>query len=179
MLIIERMSTLLKNKILTGLVILLLIANVATIVVFWTGMKKMHPARPFQQPSEFIIKELSFNASQQQQYVDLVKAHREQTRIIQDQVRAYKDSFFDLLSHENINDSIKNNFAEKTAALNHQLDLITFDHFKAVRKIGNPEQQIKFDLIIKDVLRMMGGPARGKRPPGQRGDRPSPQDNPL
>ena len=109
------MGTLAKNKILTGLVILLLVANITTIVVFWVGMKKMHPGRPFQQPSEFLIKELSLNDSQQQQYKEMVKQHRGQTRQLQEQLKNYKDSFFDLLSHENINDSIKNDLAAKAA----------------------------------------------------------------
>ncbi|MEO8769384.1 MAG: hypothetical protein ABI402_04850 [Ferruginibacter sp.] len=164
------MSTLFRNKILTGLVILLLIANITTIIVFWMGMKKMHPApKP---PSAYIIKELSLNDKQQEQYNTMIQQHRKQSRWIQEQIRNYKDSFFNLLSNENTNDSIKNNLSVKIASLNRELDLITYDHFKEVRKICTPEQQRKFDGIIKEVLRMMAGPG----PRGGRRDGPPPGD---
>ena len=167
------MSTLFKNKLLTGLVILLLAANITTIVVFWMGMKKMHPS-PLQ-PSAYIIKELSLNDKQQEQYNAMVQQHRKQSRSIQEQIRNCKDSFFNLLSNDNANDSIKNNLSAKIASLNSELDLITYAHFKEVRKICTPEQQQKFDGIIKEIIRMMAGPVgRGPRPPGGPGDGPLP-----
>ena len=54
------MNTLFRNKLLTGLVILLLIANIATIVMFWMGMRKDHP-RPHQQAQEYIINHTLFS----------------------------------------------------------------------------------------------------------------------
>jgi Spy/CpxP family protein refolding chaperone len=172
------MSTLFKNKILAGLVILLLIANIFTIVVFFMGMKKMHPAP--QQASTYIIKELSLNDKQQEQYKAMVQQHRAQSRLIQEQVRDNKDSFFNLLANENVKDSIKNHFASKISLLNRELDLATFDHFKEVRKICTPDQQKKFDGIIKDVLRIMSGPGpHGQRPGGpDEGMPPPPGDGP-
>ena len=173
------MSTLFRNKLLTGLVILLLAANITTIVVFWMGMKKIHPAP--QQASAYIIKELSLNDKQQEQYNVMIQQHRKQSRLIQEQIRNCKDSFFNLLSHENTNDSIKNNLSAKIASLNSELDIITYDHFKEVRKICTPEQQQKFDGILKEVLRMMAGPGpggRGPRPPGAGIDGPPPGDGP-
>ena len=53
------MNSLFKNKILAGLLVLLLVANIISMVVFWMGLKKEHP-QP-RQPSDYIIKELSLN----------------------------------------------------------------------------------------------------------------------
>lgn len=145
--------------------IFLLVANIVTIIVFWIGMKKDRAAA--QQPSAYIIKELSFNENQQEQYMQMVKQHRAQARQIQEQVRTIKDSFFDLLGSKNIDHTLRNNLASKISSLNRELDLVTFDHFKDLRKICTPDQQRKFDKIIKDVLRMMGGPG-----PGRHADRP-------
>lgn len=166
------MSSLLRNKILTGIVILLLIANITTIVLFWLGMKNNHPHPP-QPASEFLIKELGFNDSQRTQYESLIKIHQSQTRALREEMKIAKDSFFGLLSSKETNDSIKNRIAANIASVNSQLDDITFDHFKEVRKICDASQQQKFDAVIKDVIRMMAGPAHG---PGGRphDDRPPP-----
>ncbi len=162
-----------KNKLLGGLVILLLIANITTLIFFWLGMKQMHPVAAAQQPSQYLITKLALNNNQQQQYKELVKQHREQMKLIHDQLRVAKDSFFDLLAHEDTND--KNIFADRIAALNRQLDLQTFEHFKEVRKLCTADQQQKFDKVIKEVLRMMAGPGpQGKRPPGPSNDGPPP-----
>ncbi len=163
----------------SGLVILLLIANIATISFFWMGMRNKHD--PAQQPSEYIIKELALNVVQQKEYKAMVDDHRKQSKQLNEQIRALKDSFFELLTHENINDSNKNMMATRIAALDQQLDLLTFDHFKQVRKICTLDQQQKFDKIIKDILRMMGRPApRGNHPPPPGGNRPPgpPEDGP-
>jgi protein CpxP len=165
------MNTLFRNKILTGLVILLLIANITTILMFWMGMRKHHP-RPHQQAQEYIIKELAFNDAQQKQYKEMVNEHRRQSGSLNEEIRNYKDSFFNMLALDNMNDSSKNNKASRIASLNQQLDILTFEHFKKVRTICNPDQQRKFDKIIKDVLRMMAGPA----PPDKRTQGPPPDD---
>ncbi len=166
------MSTSFKNKLLTGLVILLLIANVTTIIFFWMGMKKMHPVADARQPAEYLIQKLGFNNTQQEQYKAMVKQHREKTKQLREQLRTARDNFFDQLAHENISDSIKNNYLEKISSINRELDQMTFDHFREVRKFCTPDQQQKFDKVIDDILRMMGGPApHGDRPPppGMRG----------
>lgn len=178
------MSTLFRNKILSGLVILLLIANITTLIMFWMSMKHK-PSRPQQQAQDFIVKELSMNAEQQKQYNTMVADHRKQSKEINNQIRSYKDSLFNLLNNETATGTEKNTFATKIASLTQQLDLLTFEHFKEVRKICNPEQQKKFDKIIKDVLRMMAAPAPGRGhggpgpegpPPGMEGHPPPPEN---
>jgi periplasmic protein CpxP/Spy len=160
------MSMLFKNKLLTGLVILLLIANITTIIMLIVGMRKNHVAENALQPSEYLIKELDFNDAQKEQYKLLITDHRKHTKAIRDEIKTEKDIFYALLSKEQISDSIKNDITEKIASLNTRLDNVTFDHFKAVRKICTPVQQLQFEQVIKEVIRMMNRPApRGQRPP--------------
>ncbi len=170
------MSTINKNKLLTGLVILLLLVNTITILFFWLGRSKNeHPS--FKQPSEFLIKKLAMSAEQQDQYMKLVKDHRLKTKLIREQIMVSKDALFEQLSADSISDSLQQSTANSLAKLNVQLDLLTFEHFKKVRKMCNPQQQKKFDNVIKDVLKMMA-PQRhpGIRPaaPGE----PQPQHAP-
>lgn len=158
------MSTLNKTKILTGLVVLLVLANITSMLFLWMGMRKNQPVG-FRQPSEYIIQKLSLDEKQQKQYMALVSDHRSQTKKLRDELRNYKDSFFSLLSELHADDSIKKNALIKISSLNTQLDLITFDHFKEVRTICNPVQQEQFDKIIKEVIKMVNaGPPREDKP---------------
>jgi len=56
-----------NKKILTALVVLLLIANVATIGLFWFK-KENKPQQLKGGPAKFIIKELGLDKNQQEQY---------------------------------------------------------------------------------------------------------------
>lgn len=170
------MSIINKNKLLTGLVILLLFANTITILFFWLGRsKKDSPS--FKQPSEFLIKKLALSDEQQDQYMKLVTDHRKKTRLIRDQIMLSKDALFEQLSADSISDSLQQSTANSLAKLNVQLDLLTFEHFKKVREMCNPEQQKKFDNVIKDVLKMMAPPRHPGIRPAAAGE-PQPQDGP-
>lgn len=159
------MSAMVKNKLLSGLVILLLLANIATLAMFWFNFKKEHKSIKHQEAKDFLIKELSFTETQQKQYGLMVEEHRKQSRETREQLRMYKDSLFNLLSDEQVPAEIQSRLTLAIATLEQQMETITFNHFREVRKICNPEQQKKFDTVIKDVLRMMAAPLPGGRPP--------------
>jgi protein CpxP len=164
-----------KNKFLTWAVILLLLANTATIVAFWMG-RKNHGPELKGPPAEFLIKELGLDKTQQKQFLQLVAAHREAANGLREQIRESKDKFFNLLQQPGIADSTRANEAEAVSQLTKQLDLLTFEHFKQVRALCNTDQQRKFDNIIHDVLRSMGGPGPHPNgpPPGDHHGPPSP-----
>ena len=167
-----------KNKLLTWLVILLLIANTATITMFWLGKRK--PPPPKGTAHEFLVKELKLDAKQQVQLEVLVKEHREAAEKFREKIKEAKDSFFNLLQQPAVPDSIKRSAAAAVSAVTEQLDLLTLDHFQKVRALCTPDQQKIFDNIIHQVTRMMappqpGGPGRGPQgPPPPDGERPPP-----
>lgn len=176
------MSTAAKNKLLTWLVILLLVANAATIAMFWLNKKK-NPPQPKGTPNGFLIKELKLDSAQQFQLDLLVKEHRQAAEQIRGKVRMAKDSLFDLVKNTNATDSAKQMAAAACSKLTEQLDVLTVNHFQKIRSLCTAEQQKKFDEIIHDVTRMMaqppgrpGGP-QGPPPPGgphPDGNRPPP-----
>lgn len=167
------MSTAAKNKLLTWLVILLLVANTATLAMFWLN-KKQHPPQPKGAPNEFLIRELKLDAKQQEQLDVLVKDHRQMAEQIREKIKAAKDSLFDLVKNPNATDSIKQSAAAACSRLTEQLDVLTVNHFQKVRALCNAEQQKKFDEIIHDITRMMAQPQPPGRPGGPGGDRPPP-----
>ena len=172
-----------KNKLLVWLVALLLVANAASIALFWLGKKKQPPQLKGT-PNEFLIKELTLDAKQQKQLTVLVKEHREAAEQLRQQTREAKESFFDLLKQSNPADSTKQAAAKAVSVSTEELDLLTFAHFQKIRALCTPEQQKKFDEIIHQVTSMMGqprppmGPGNGPKgppPAGPDNERPPPQ----
>ena len=158
------------------MVILLLIANAATIATFWVTRKNKPPA-PKGSPAEFLAKELNFDSNQKEQLEKLVKEHREAAESLRPKVREAKDAFFDLMKNPAISDSTKKAAARSVSAVTEQLDLLTFDHFQKIRAICNTEQQRKFDAIIHQLTAMMAPPPGG--PADHHGPQPGPgEDHP-
>lgn len=154
------MSLVSKNKLLTALVILLLVANAATITMFWLH-KKPKPPQPKGSPKEFLVKELGLDAEQQAKLDALMKEHRQAAAGIREKVKAEKDSLFLLIKEPNTSDSMKQAAAAAASRYTEQLDVLTLNNFQKIRALCNTEQQKKFDEIIQEVLRMMAQPRPG------------------
>ena len=150
-------------------VVILLIANTATLATFWLN----RPLKRGGPPSEFLITELGFDAKQKDQYLAMVQEHRKGADEIKKRIDAARDSFFHLLN-QSVNDSAKITASKNVTDLIGQLDMMTFDHFKEVRKICTPDQQKKFELLIDHIFRMMAGPPQHHGgPPGGPGGKPT------
>ena len=159
-----------KNKILIWSVILLVIANVAILISIW--QTQGHQKKEKGSPADFLIKELSLNKEQEEKLHVLAKAHHEESQKIKEDIKAARHEFFKLLKEENTTDSSKI-WAVKNVSKNlERLDLLTFTHFKEVRKICTPKQQEKFDGIIEEVLQMIAAP-----PLPREGDRLPPPEH--
>ncbi len=169
------MSSTAKNKVLTWLVILLLIANAVTITMFWLNKKQGQPPPLLKGgPGDFFAKELDLDPSQKLQVQKLVIEHRAAAEAMRKKIRAAKESFFELLKQPIVSDSAKQAAAKNVSTQTEELDLITFGHFQKVRALCDPEQQKRFDRIIQDVTRMMGQPQPPMRPGGPPHDGPPP-----
>ena len=165
------MNAVKKNKVLIGLVALLLIANTVSIIFLWLDKDRRPPGNKGT-PAAFLIKELSLDAKQQEQFGLLVKEHQSGAVVIRNKIKAAKEAFFDLLKQPSVSDSARLQAADAISVQTEELDLLTFSHFQKVRALCTAEQQLKFDNIIQDALRKMGsarphGPG-GPPPPSAR-----------
>ena len=169
-----------NKKILSVLVVLLLLANVATIAFFWFN-KENKPEQSRNGAALFIINQLNLDKSQQEKYLALVKEHQLGVRSIRDEIKVAKDNFFSLLSQSNVTEKEKQSAAKTISASTEKLDLFTFKHFAKVRSICNITQQQKFDTIIKQVMQMMGEQHPNGRGPqhGPPMDGPPPSHPPM
>lgn len=154
-----------KNKLLTWAVLLLLAANIVTVYAFWSERaRRSQIAMP---PDRFLIKELYFDKNQEEKYRQMVEEHQRRAFELIKHIRESKDQFFKLMQQPQVTDSTKKASAMAISQFTQQLDILTFEHFQAVRANCTPEQQKKFDDIIQNVLRRMGreGPGNGPPPP--------------
>ena len=166
------MSNIKNNRWLSIITIILLIANIVTLILLWSNKKnerddQKRPPAPGA-VFEFVSKELQLDSLQREAYGKLRDEHQAGQRSIKDSIRKVKDAFFALLSQSNVADSVVQTAARKASETESQLEVLTFRHFQKVRALCNPDQQKKFDTIIQDVLRRMA-PRRGR--PGQPGER--------
>ena len=150
-----------KNKILVWAVVMLLIINITILSAIWIMNHKQDQQKG--SPADYLIKELALNTQQQKQLKALARAHHEQSEKIREKIKEARHDLFMQLRQPDVNDNSGKAAADSAAKYLEQLDLLTFDHFKHVRAICEPQQQKKFDEIIEDVLRMISsGPPPGK-----------------
>jgi Spy/CpxP family protein refolding chaperone len=164
------MVTMMKNKLFTWLLGLLLLANAVTLVFFWVDR-----ARPDNGPKAgaagFLLEQLKFSEQQQQQFEALAKDHRLKAQALRPKIREAKEAMFGLVKQPGVSDSVKKAAAEKASMYIKELDLYTLEHFEKVRAICDPQQQEKFDEILNQLTMVIAGQSapgnRGRGPQGQ------------
>ncbi|MFY8167015.1 MAG: hypothetical protein ACOVJ8_10505, partial [Sediminibacterium sp.] len=72
------MKNIVKNKLTTWFIVLLILANIATLVFYWVGHFNNKRANS---PKEFLASALNFTASQRDTYFELAKAHNENAQL--------------------------------------------------------------------------------------------------
>ena len=143
-----------KTKLLTIAVVALLILNAVTLTVLWFGHLHNRQTRQtldkIGRPAAFLIKELGFDENQKAAYDRLRVAHRASKDSLQQTLREEREAYFKGIS---TNDTSK---IGVIGEIQKESDRITFVHFQEVRTLCRPDQQVKFDAVIGEVLKMMG-----------------------
>ena len=127
--------------------------------------------------SNFISKQLDFDAAQMQQFEDAEVAHRDKMRSILDNLRVSKDALFKKLSDEKVDfteiDSLTTFIAEKQK----EKEMETFRFFREVTELCNDAQKERFISIIREAMRNQGAEGRDRPPRGGPDDKggPAPQ----
>jgi protein CpxP len=180
------MNNITKSRLLSTVIIVLLVANIATLTVFLLKKddKKMPPPQKGG-PFAFLVKELALDSLQIAAYTKLREEHQKNVESFRAEIRNAKDALFELLKDSNVNDSklqeALNNIGEKEKAF----DKVVFVHFQRLRNLCTDVQKKKFDEIIQEALRMVpsgppqrqGPPRDGEGPPHDReGNGPPPRD---
>jgi hypothetical protein len=101
------------------------------------------------QAAEFLMHELKFDAAQRKAYWELIHQHRDQMRKLEfERIQSRNQLYDNLGKGDTTQFGVLRQIQGKT-------EMVTFRHFQAVRKLGTPQQQQRFDHIIKEVLHKM------------------------
>jgi periplasmic protein CpxP/Spy len=146
-----------KNNWLKYLVAIALIVNAATLIFFWYNRPPQEGKRGANQGG-MLVEELKLDKKQQALFQSLRVQHHQA-----------HDSLLQLIAEERqvlysqkqaVNDTIVN----KIGLLQAEIERITYDHFKEVRKICTPEQQVQLDTLLGKTVQniLMPKKKRGK-----------------
>lgn len=160
-----------KNNFNTILIIVLILVNLVSLyfMLFSKGMAFNKPhSRHERQVSDramnFLRKELNLNDKQVAEFKIMKHEHHQGTKKTNERIKDLHDVLF-----ENIgNDEFKvEAIADSIAVYHKRVEIETYEHFKALRKLCTTEQQQKFDVVIKELMRSMGPPSSNRPPRGK------------
>ncbi|HEY5123268.1 MAG TPA: hypothetical protein VIK14_05980 [Ignavibacteria bacterium] len=162
------METKSRNRILYLLLVGLVMMNLVTLGFLWMYKFKEH--RQIQQPPPpppagkiLLEQELRFSKEQAEKFDKLRNEHSTSARKIVDDIAMLKENLFETIKENGGDDSKATKIADEIGNRQKELDLITYNHFKDIRNLCDEKQRERFDLILKDISKMIGP----QNPPGQ------------
>lgn len=174
-----------KNKVLIGVVILLVALNITTLIVL--GLKK--PAAEssvVQRPRNYntrtergfpnrLQQELNFDLQQQEQYNEIREAYHLHTQENRLQLQEMYREMMEELSLENPDTVLLSRLAERIGQLHQEQQQATINHFLSLQNICTPDQYQMMQHHFMRGMRPHNGQRRGMDPRNrryQRGNRP-------
>ena len=150
-------------------VLLLVVLNVCLLVSIWLKQNGQSPDEMRRPPNgekaaDFLLEQLKFTEQQKAAFEKLKEAHHHSMDSLREISKEVHQLFFDNLKNEKQDTAKVNELARAIANNQTQCELVTFNHFKEVRKLCNDKQKATFDEIIQEVLRRMARPG-GPPPP--------------
>lgn len=148
-----------KYRTLVAIIVLLLITNIAVLAYFMLN-KKPHDRDGREKGKggfeSVLQKEVGFNDEQVAQFKAMKETHWATAKSQMEQLKQVKLNLFNLTKEENPSDSLVGNLADSIASLQKQIEINSFEHFKATRKICTPQQQPAYDSLMTKIITKMG-----------------------
>ncbi len=138
-----------KNNGLKYLVAIALFINIATLFFFWYNRPPEDGKRPPKQ-GQILIEELKLDEKQQALFKPLREHHHQTHDSLLQAIAAQRAILY--RQKQVANDTV----LQQIGLLQQQIERVTFDHFKEVRKICTAEQQAQLDILLgKTVQRIL------------------------
>ena len=152
-----------RNKWWVVAFVLLIIMNLTTLTTLWVIQDRRWPPSINQRSGivDYLVKELGFDSIQKKQLIELRNNHEERLMGMRGKTRDAKDALFALLTKDNVPDSMIQKAAYASSENDQQIDVLTFQHFQKIRSLCTPDQKIKFNAIIGELIRSQGPPPPG------------------
>jgi len=158
-----------KYRTLIAIIVLLLITNIAVVAYYMLNKKHHYSDRNKGKPGfEAVLqKEVGFSDQQVAKFKALKNQYWANAKRQMEELKRVKLNLFNQTKVENPSDSFINNLADSIAILQKQIELNSFQHFKATRKICTTGQQPAYDSLIEKIITKMGrggpNPSRGQK----------------
>jgi Spy/CpxP family protein refolding chaperone len=163
-----------KLKILVGILVLLIVVNLAALGSFLYMQWRNPPQPEFQRMGRGPRFELNLDKSQRQQLRALLREFQTETKPINDQIHRLEDEIFELLQEDSVDPGGIEDKLKEIAALRLEISKRIVDKFRETRKFLSPVQQRHF---YRSLMQVRPGPM-GPGPRFQRGRPNQPLHNP-
>ncbi|HEY2721454.1 MAG TPA: periplasmic heavy metal sensor [Chitinophagaceae bacterium] len=142
-----------QNKLLVLLVAILLIANLGLMFYFFAFRGRHQTGEMTPRPvSDFVEKQLGFNADQTARFQQLRDQHKEAVKPVIDDMKKLKDSLYNLLQRPQLNDTMAVSLIDKIGEKQKEWELMIFHHFQKIRAICDSSQLPKFDTLVHRMV---------------------------
>ncbi len=145
-----------SNKLFKIAVALLLVANIGLVAMMIWGKNGRSRGGKFD-PIEMMAKELGLTEEQKTVQRQMKDEHMKIVKPLMDSLRDAKVNFYMLNKETELSDSMLIAYETTVSTMQAKIDKAMLVHFKKVRTSLKPDQQPKFDTLVKKMIQ------RGKR----------------
>ena len=140
------------NKLLIVVIGLLVVSNIVLAFFLLNGKTKKPAKRERNDPTEMMIKEVGMDEKQAATHKQMKDDHFKAVRPLYDSLRAAKATYFGLVKDTAVKEEMAKVYRDKIAAWQSTIDSMTFAHFRKMRSLLNPQQQLKYDEFVQKLM---------------------------
>ncbi len=113
--------------------------------------------------TRLLKEELGFDQAQVETYLASRALHREQVRVIKDDIQRIKQQMFDGVLNDGSAAVLSDSLLRLTIDMQTTIEHLTFEHFLALKKICRPEQQARLHVLIHELFKTRPADRRDAR----------------
>jgi len=154
-----------KVKLLGTAVVVLVLLNIGTLAMLFTGRPGHHRPPHREGPKAVIIERLHFDAEQVKDYEVLIKKHQEAIKVQDEAMMATRSAFYHDLASTNM--VKRDSMLSVIAAVQWEIEETHLEHFGKIRALCRADQLADFDALSNDLA---GYFSHGKEGPPKKGE---------
>ncbi len=140
-----------SNKIFIIVIALLLIANIVTLSLFFTGKKPETDDRK-NTMRNYLKNEVGFSAAQLVAFDTVKSRQRAQAKLMYDEIRERKQNNLKKIGIDKFSDSTLKNAALYAASQQKDMEMNMLQHLKDIRNLCTPPQRAIFDTGFYKIM---------------------------
>lgn len=135
------------------LILVLLLLNISTVYFLWSSTKKH--GRPGKNE---LVEMLNVEGTAKKKILAMQETHFSKKDALIQRSRNLHEELFHSFNDTSKDSTEISQLIDKIVENQRETEQMTFDYFKSVSELCTPEQRIRLQELIHDVLRRAGGP---------------------